>query len=213
VVTPQNPHYITTSDTPLPPVTTFLPKHSPNSDSAAGGDKTNNSQSEKSFENRGGNTLPTESKDLTPQGIETVTTSPRQGGNTTPQCPETPSNAATAQSKFRGEKLANQMREAIAKGSREDAKEVMERVASSALQIRGFFNKSFSKEEVLNIRLLRDFDLTKGTRVEYIGKDTEQYAGEVLTVDSVNSQNELACLRPDGKGYTTWLKLEDLCKL
>jgi predicted P-loop ATPase len=206
VVTPQNPYSITISDTLLPPVTTFSSKHSPNGDGATEVGETNNSQSEKSFQNRGGNTLPTEPENLTPQKIEPVTTSPKQGGNTS-------SDPATAQSKFRGEKLAKQMREAIAKGSREDAKEVMERVASSAPQIRGFFNKSFSKEEALNIRLLRDFDLTKGARVKYVGKDIEQYEGEVLTVDSANAQNQLACLRPDGKGYTTWLKSEDLEKL
>ena len=109
--------------------------------------------------------------------------------------------------------LADEMRKAIAKNNRKDAEEVMERAVRSALQVQQLFLKSFTKEENLNIRLLRDFDLTKGMRVEYVGKDIEQYAGEVLTVESINSRNELACLRPDGKGYTTWLKSEDLRKL
>jgi hypothetical protein len=114
---------------------------------------------------------------------------------------------------YQAKMLADQMREAIAKNSRKDAKQVMERVASSTPQLGQFFLKSFTKEENFNIRLLRDCGLTKGTRVEYVGKDIEQYAGEVLTVESINSRNELACLRPDGKGYTTWLKSEDLRKL
>jgi hypothetical protein len=109
--------------------------------------------------------------------------------------------------------LADKMREAIAKGSYEDAKEVMKQVSASAPQVSGFFAKSFTKEENLNIRLLKHYGLTKGARVKYVGKDIEQYAGEVLTVESINSRNELACLRPDGKGYTTWLKSEDLRKL
>jgi len=109
--------------------------------------------------------------------------------------------------------LADQMRKAIAKSSYEDAREVMAQVSASAPRVRELFAKSFSKEESLNIRLLKHCGLTKGTRVEYVGKDIEQYAGEVLTVESMNSRNELACLRPNGKGYTTWLKSQDLQKL
>jgi hypothetical protein len=109
--------------------------------------------------------------------------------------------------------LADEMRKAIAKNNRKDAAEVIKRVTNSAPGVRQFFFKSFTKEENLNIRLLRDYGLIRGTRVEYVGKDIEQYAGEVLTVDSMNSRNELACLRPDGKGFTTWLKSEDLRKL
>jgi hypothetical protein len=109
--------------------------------------------------------------------------------------------------------LADEMREAIAKNNRKDAAEVIKRVANSAPGVSQFFFKSFTKEENFNIRLLRDYGLTKGMRVEYVGKDIEQYAGEVLTVESINSRNELACLRPEGKGYTTWLKSEDLRKL
>ncbi|WP_333148034.1 MULTISPECIES: DUF5906 domain-containing protein [unclassified Microcoleus] len=145
---------------------------------------------------------PIQDKDLSPAS------SPASSPANPPQSP------ATAQSKFRGEKLADQMREAIAKGSREDAKEVMERVAASGLQVRGFFAKAFTKEESLNIRLLRDFDLTKGTSVQYVGaKFAEQYKGVVLTVEGANAQNELCCSLPDSGGYTTWLKPEDLRKL
>jgi len=108
--------------------------------------------------------------------------------------------------------LADKMREALAKGSYEDAKEVMRQVMS-APQVSGLFAKSFTNEENFNIRLLKNCGLTKGARVKYVGKDIEQYVGEVLTVESLNFRNELACLRPDGKGYTTWLKSEELEKL
>ena len=109
--------------------------------------------------------------------------------------------------------LADQMREAIAKSSYEDAKKVMEQVSASAPQVQKFFTKSFNKEESLNIRLLKHCGVTKGTQVKYVGKEIEQYVGEVLTLNSINAQGQLACLRPDGKGYTTWLKPEDLRKL
>jgi hypothetical protein len=109
--------------------------------------------------------------------------------------------------------LADKMREALLKGSYEDAREITKQVSEAAPQVLRFFAKSFTKEENLNIRLLKNCGLTKGARVKYVGKDIEQYAGEVLTVESMNSRNELACLRPDGKGYTTWLKSEDLRKL
>jgi hypothetical protein len=123
--------------------------------------------------------------------------------------PQPPSTSEEHQANM----LADEMRKAIAKSSYEDAREIMVQVGTSAPEVRGFFAKSFSKEENLNIRLLRDCGLTKGTQVEYVGKDIEQYAGETLTVESMNSQGELACLRPEGKGYTTWLKSEDLRKL
>jgi hypothetical protein len=105
------------------------------------------------------------------------------------------------------------MRKAIAKSSYEDAREVMGQMNSSSPQVRALFVKSFSKEESLNIRLLKHCGLTQGAQVNYVGKDIEQYVGEVLTLESINARNELACLRPDGKGYTTWLKPEDLRKL
>jgi predicted P-loop ATPase len=208
-VTPQNPLSTTIPDTPLPPVTTFLLNNSQNIDGVAGEDKTNNSQSEESFENRGGNTLPGNTKNLSGQGLESVTASPEQGGNTpsSPQCLETITN------KLLADTLADRMREAIANCNPEDASEVIKEVNSCPRQVQGLFARSFSKEEYISIRLLNQCGLVKGSRVKYVGKDTKQYEGEVLTVESISLQNELACLRPDGKGYTTWLKSGDLRKL
>jgi predicted P-loop ATPase len=213
VVTPQNPLSTTIPDTPLPPVTTFSLNNSQNADGAAGEDKTNNSpnnsQSEKSFENRGGNTLPDNTKNLSGQGLESVTTSSKQGGNTPnpPQCLETMTNKLIADT------LADQMRKAIANCNREDAAEVIKVVNSHSRQVQGVFATSFSKEENISIRLLKECGVVQGLRVKYVGKDTEQYEGEVLTIESISPQNELACLRPDGKGYTKWLKPSELRKL
>ncbi|MEG4812735.1 DUF3854 domain-containing protein [Microcoleus sp. F8-D3] len=128
--------------------------------------------------------------------------------------PQSPADMQTAANKNRAKRLADDMREAIAESDREKAKEVMDRVTASAPQVRGFFTKSFTEEENLNIRLLKNCDVTKGTSVKYVGeKFAEQYQGEILTVHSLSPQNEITCLRPDGKGFTTWLKSEDLRKL
>ncbi|MEG4294914.1 hypothetical protein Q5692_39920 [Microcoleus sp. C2C3] len=136
-----------------------------------------------------------------------ATTQPSQNKKNPPQCLETIAN------KHFADILADRMREAIANSNREDASEVMREVSSYPLQVRGLFNRSFSKEESTSIRLLKQCGLVRGSRVKYVGKDTEQYEGEVLTVDDINAQNELTCLRPDGKGYTTWLKPSNLEKL
>jgi len=53
-------------------------------------------------------------------------------------------------------KLADDIREAIAEGSYEKAKEVMDRVEASALQVRGFFDKCLSQDEKVKIRLLKN---------------------------------------------------------
>jgi hypothetical protein len=108
--------------------------------------------------------------------------------------------------------LADRMRQAIANSSRKDAGEIMNQVATADPQVRALFAKALSREENISIRLLKHCDLVRGTQVRFVGKDSEQYEGEVLTVDDINAHNELACLRPDGKGYTTWLKSEDLRK-
>jgi predicted P-loop ATPase len=205
VVTPQNPLYNSTSDEVLPPVTTFSPKKSPDSDTAAGGDKIDNSQTEKSFENTGSNSTSANSQNLVPQALPPVTTSPKQGGNT-PFCPETFAN------KHHASMLAEKMREAIVSGSREDAKEVMEEVSKSNPQIRGFFKKILTKEENISICLLKYCGLVVGVRME-----SDAHPGEELTLADINisahGEITLACLRPDGKGYTTWLKPSDLRKL
>ena len=164
----------------------------------------------------GGNTTPTlkslPDMDLNPSGGNGGNFSP-SAGVSQPSMPSCTTEPAEFADEALAEMLADEMRKAIAKNNRKDAAEVIKRVTNSAPGVRQFFFKSFTNEENLNIRLLRDYGLIRGTRVEYVGKDIEQYAGEVLTVESINARNELACLRPDGKGFTTWLKSEDLRKL
>jgi hypothetical protein len=164
----------------------------------------------------GGNTTPTPKSlpdmDLNPSGGNGGNFSP-SAGVSQPSMPSCTTEPVEFADEALAKMLADEIRKAIAENNRKDAAEVIKRVANSAPRVRQFFFKSFTKEENLNIRLLRDCGLTKGMRVECVGKDMEQYAGEVLTVESINSRNELACLRPDGKGYTTWLKSEDLQKL
>lgn len=210
VVTGSNLNPVMLSNTPLQPITTFSSNNPQNTDRVTGDDKNGNSQSEKSLEDRGCNTPPNNAQNVSGQEFEPVTTSKSQGCNTPsnpPQCVETIAN------KHFADMLADRMREAIASCNRAEASEVMKDVAAYPRQVQGFFARSFSKEENISIRLLEHCGLVRGSRVKYVGKDAEQHEGEVLTVDNIDAHNRLTCLRPDGKGYTTWLKSEDLRKL
>jgi len=208
VVTPQNPHPVTISGTLLPPVTTFLPNNSQNTDDTAGGDKTNNSQSKESLQNTGGNTLPSEPQNFAPQKIEPVTTSPKQGGNT-PQCLQTNAN------KRRADTLADKMREAIANGDSAGAKEVWNKFEnlppSQQLQQRGFFWQNLEQtNEKYKANLLIFAGLLEGEKLKYVG-DIEQYQGLELTAYDADSCNgvTVTCLMSDGR-LTTWIPLKDL---
>jgi hypothetical protein len=194
----------------LPPVTTFLPNHLPNSNSAAGGDKTDNTQFDKSFENGGGNASFDNAQNPLQQGLQPVTTSQNKGGNT-PSHPETHANER------RGNNLANDMREAVAEGDHDKAKEVMRLFEASALQIRGFFNQSLTPQEKNAATLLLKYGFTKGTQVRYVGTDPslgEQYGDLVLVIHSHNDQKAplITCLKPDGS-LTTWIPVKELKKL
>jgi len=110
----------------------------------------------------------TEVKEVSPSSPASFASPLQDKGLSPAPSPASPANTspspATAQSKFRGEKLADEMREAIAKGSREDAKEVMERVAASGLQVRDFYNKALSEEEIVAMRALKNGDVTATMR-------------------------------------------------
>jgi putative DNA primase/helicase len=103
-------------------------------------------------------------EDLPPSTPSTPSTpsNPLTAGNITPsptppQVPQTTSKLPQTHANQRlANRLADDMREAIVEGDREKAKEIMELVEASAPQVRGFFNKSFSKEEILSIRLLKN---------------------------------------------------------
>ncbi|MEG4169212.1 MULTISPECIES: DUF3854 domain-containing protein [unclassified Microcoleus] len=85
---------------------------------------------------------------------------------------------ATAQAKFRGEKLADRMRGAIAKGSWEDAKEVSSHVAASSLQIRGFYKKSLSEKEIAAIRVLKDIAAATTKQPRFVIGDSVEISSE-----------------------------------
>ena len=209
VVTPQNPHCLTTSDIVLPPVTTFLPKHFPGSSSATEAEKTDISQPEKSFENGGGNTLPTEPENLAPQEIEPVTTPPDKGGNA-PQCPETTAN------KRRGKNFADLMREAIANCDSAEAKKIWKNFEnlppSQGGQQRGFFWQNLEETNEKNKgRLLVFTNLVEGERVKYYG-EIEQYQGLELLAHDADGQGYITCLLPEGRGFTTWIPTRELKK-
>jgi putative DNA primase/helicase len=108
--------------------------------------------------------------------------------------------------------FAEQIRKAIANVDHPLAVQVGKTLRPKS-ELRNQVRDALTVEEFDNFRLLAIAGVIKGTRVKYVGKNAEHYEGEVLTVDDINVQNELACLRPDGKGYTTWLKSEDLRKL
>jgi predicted P-loop ATPase len=207
VVTPSKPCHITTLDTLSPPVTTFSQNNSQDASSDAEVSESEKPQTEKSFEDRGSDTVSSSPQNLSQQDSPPVTTSPKQGGDTpkTAQCIETHANER------RGKNLANEMREAIAEGDREKAKEIMGRVDSAVLQVRGFFKQALTEDEKISIDLLKHFGLVVGVAME-----SDEYPGEKLTLANINissfGQVTLACLRPDGY-LTTWLKPSKLRQL
>jgi predicted P-loop ATPase len=214
VVTPQNLDHVITSDALLPPVTTFSPNHFPNSDSAAGGDKTDNSQAKKNLENGGGHTSPDNTQNPIGQGLQPVTTSQNKGGHTpkTPQCPETATN------KHQAGKLANQVREAIANGDSVEAKEIWRKFENIPLSQRGqqrqfFWNNLEQTDEKRKARLLIFTNVIQGEKLKYVGKE-EQYQKLELTAYDADSQKGLTitCRMSDDR-LTTWLPFKDFRKL
>jgi len=87
VVTPSNPCCTTILDIVSPPVTTFLLKHSENDNACAEADILIRSQTPKvevpgESANQGGDTCLDNSQNLLEEGLESVTTSSQQGGDT-----------------------------------------------------------------------------------------------------------------------------------
>jgi hypothetical protein len=87
VVTPSNSCCTTILDIVSPPVTTFLPKHSQNNNACAEADILIRNQTPKvevlgESGNQGGDTCLDNSQNLLEEGLESVTTSFQQGGDT-----------------------------------------------------------------------------------------------------------------------------------
>ncbi len=211
VVTPQNPLSNSASDTVLPPVTTFSPKHLPNANSVAEARETEDSQPQKSLENRGGNTSPDNAQNLVEQGLQPVTTSQNKGGNTpkTPQCPETAIN------KHHAGRLADEMRKAIANGDSTEAKEIWGKFENIPLSQRGqqrqFFWKALTPDEKRKASLLIFTNVVEGTPLKYVGT-LEQYQSLTLVAYDANGQGGVTCQKPDGY-LTSSIPIKDLKKL
>jgi hypothetical protein len=126
-----------------------------------------------------------------------------------------PQHPYTHANKRRAKELAEKMREALANSNVDDGRGVWEDVKACPPQVRGFFNRNLTPNEVLAVNLLINHGLVKGTRVKYVGADwnlKEQYGDMVLVVHSNDDYELVTCTKPDSS-YTTGLKPKDLRKL
>ncbi len=134
------------------------------------------------------------------QGIQPPS-NPRQ----TPAQPPS-SETATAQ------EFAEQIRKAIANLDRSLAIKIWNALAGKTkTELRDAVKNCLATSESNNFKLLAKAGFIKGTKVRYIGtRFSEQYQGVVLRVSSMDECFEISCLKPDGSGYTTRLKPEEL---
>jgi putative DNA primase/helicase len=142
-------------------------------------------------------------------GIPAVTKPPQESRN--PSHPETHANNRRAKN------LAGEMRQALASGNVDAGKEVWEKVNKSHRQVRGFFPKNLTPQEIVAVNLLLNHGFVKGTQVKYVGTDVdlkEQYGDLELVIHSNNDQKTFLvnCCKPDGS-LTTWLKPSNLRKV
>jgi hypothetical protein len=126
-----------------------------------------------------------------------------------------PSEMRKFQQDYFFDTLVNLLREALENASREKAREVWNEIKEDKHK-QEKLKKKLTEEENLNLRLLLNTGFVKGTPLKYVGT-CEQYLEEELLLVNINistyGEVTLACLRPNGKGYTTWLKLKELHKL
>jgi CRISPR/Cas system-associated endonuclease/helicase Cas3 len=88
-------------------------------------------------------------------------------------------------------------------------------VLKDKIQLRKEVRAVLTVEEFDNFRLLVTAGFVKGTRVKYIGdpKYAKQYEGLELEVNSIDEHSLITCRKPNGAGYTTRLKPDELEKL
>jgi putative DNA primase/helicase len=136
-----------------------------------------------------------------------------------PQEVKHPSHPDTFANKCHAETLANKMKEALASNNADAIRDIWEEVNSKSYprQVRGFFPKNLTPEEINAVNLLINYGFVKGTQVKYVGLDAnlkEQYGNMVLVIHCPNDQKQplVTCLKPDGY-TTTWLSPSDLRKL
>jgi len=115
------------------------------------------------------------------------------------------------------EEFAEQIRSAIANFDRPLAIKVWNALAGKAkAELRDEVLNCLAPSERNNFNLLAKAGFVKGTLVKYVGTDSscsEQYQGMELRVSSMDEFFLISCLKPDGSGYTTRLKPEELEKL
>jgi hypothetical protein len=111
------------------------------------------------------------------------------------------------------EEFTQQIRKAIVNFDRSLADQVWKALEGKAKKkLRNEVKNALTPDERQNFKLLAKAGFLRGTRVKYVGhsKYAEQYEGLELEVFSMDEYFEITCLKPDGAGYTTRLKPEEL---
>ena len=108
---------------------------------------------------------------------------------------------------------AEQIRKAIANFDRSLAIQVWDVLKAKAKrELRAEVKSQLTAIENENFKLLVAAGFLQGTRVKYVGdpKYAEQYEGLELEVYSIDEYFQITCRKPNGAGYTTRLKPEEL---
>jgi CRISPR/Cas system-associated endonuclease/helicase Cas3 len=111
------------------------------------------------------------------------------------------------------EEFAEQIRKAIANFDRSLAIQIWDALKAKAKrELRAEVKSQLTSTENENFKLLVAAGFLQGTRVKYIGdpKYAEQYEGVELEVYSIDEYFQITCRKPNGAGYTTRLKPEEL---
>ncbi|MEG4633315.1 DUF3987 domain-containing protein [Microcoleus sp. AR_TQ3_B6] len=109
--------------------------------------------------------------------------------------------------------FAEQIRKAIANFDRSLAIQVWDGLkAKVKRKLREEVKSHLTPAENENFKLLVAAGFLQGTRVKYVGdpKYAEQYEGLELEVYSIDEYFQITCRKPNGAGYTTRLKPEEL---
>jgi hypothetical protein len=111
------------------------------------------------------------------------------------------------------EEFAKQIRNAIANFDRSLAIQVWDVLKAKAKrELRAEVKSQLTAIENENFKLLVATGFLQGMRVKYVGdpKYAEQYEGLELEVYSIDEYFQITCRKPNGAGYTTRLKPEEL---
>jgi hypothetical protein len=109
--------------------------------------------------------------------------------------------------------FAEQIRKAITNLDRSLAIQVWDGLkAKVKRKLREVVKSHLTSTENENFKLLVAAGFLQGTRVKYVGdpKYAEQYEGLELEVYSIDEYFQITCRKPNGAGYTTRLKPEEL---